>query len=68
VTLLTAAVSGQRLSKQVSVARQQIFNNATVGLNNRRAVFYVVRAEMLYAGGLELSSVEFCMGSCEERT
>jgi hypothetical protein len=35
----TRAVSGQRLGKHVPVAREQILNNATVGLHNGRAVF-----------------------------
>jgi hypothetical protein len=44
----TRAVSGQRLGKHVSVARQQIFNNATVVLQQwNRYVFYVVHAERL---------------------
>jgi hypothetical protein len=37
----TRAVSGQQLGKHVVVGRQQILNNATVGRNNRRAVFYM---------------------------
>jgi hypothetical protein len=43
------AVSGQWCSKHVPVAMQQILNKATAGLNNRRAVFYVVHVEMLQA-------------------
>jgi hypothetical protein len=44
----TKAVSGQRLVKHVPVARQQILNNATVGLQQwKSCVFYVVRAERL---------------------
>jgi hypothetical protein len=43
----TRAVSGQRLGKHVPVAMQQILNNATVGSNNRKIVFYVVLDEML---------------------
>jgi hypothetical protein len=44
----TRAVSGQRLDKHVPVARQQILNKATVGLQEwKSCVFYVVRAEML---------------------
>jgi hypothetical protein len=44
----TSAVSGQRLRKHVPVARQQILNNATVGLQRYMScVFYVVCAEML---------------------
>jgi hypothetical protein len=43
------AVSRQRLGKYVPIARQQFVNNATVGRNKKRAVLYVVRAEMLQA-------------------
>jgi hypothetical protein len=44
----TRAVSGQRLGKHVPFARQQILNNATVGLQQWKSyVFYVVRTEML---------------------
>jgi hypothetical protein len=44
----TRTVSGQQLSKYVPVARQQIINNATVGLQQwKSCVFYVVRAEKL---------------------
>jgi hypothetical protein len=44
----TMDVSGQRLSKHVPVARQQILNNVTVGLQQWKSyVFYVVRTEML---------------------
>jgi hypothetical protein len=44
----TRPVSRQRLGKHVAVARQQILNNATVGLQQwKSCVFYVVRAEML---------------------
>jgi hypothetical protein len=43
-----AAVSGKLLGKHVHVARQQIFNNATVGLQQRKScVLYVVRTEIL---------------------
>jgi hypothetical protein len=42
------SVSGQRLSKHVLTARQQILNNATVLLQQwNRLVIYVVRAERL---------------------
>jgi hypothetical protein len=41
-------VSGQLLGKHVPVAKQQIVNNATVGLQLwKSCVFYVVRAEIL---------------------
>jgi hypothetical protein len=44
----TRDVSGQRVGKHVAVARQQIFNNATVGLQQwKSCVFYVVHAEKL---------------------
>jgi hypothetical protein len=44
----TRDVSGQRFGKHVSVARQQILNNAAVELQHWKSyVFYVVRAEML---------------------
>jgi hypothetical protein len=44
----TRTVSGQRLGKHVPIARQQILNNATVGLQQwNRRVFYVVSAERL---------------------
>jgi hypothetical protein len=44
----TRAFFGQRLGKQIPVARQQILNNATVGLQQwKSCVFYVIRAEML---------------------
>jgi hypothetical protein len=42
------AVSEKRLSKRVPVAKQQMLNNATVGLQQWNSyVLYVVRAEML---------------------
>jgi hypothetical protein len=41
----TRAVSGQQFSKHIPVARQQILNNARVGLT-QSCVFYQVRAEM----------------------
>jgi hypothetical protein len=41
-------VAKQRLGKHVTVARQQIINKATVGLQEwKRSVFYVVRTERL---------------------
>jgi hypothetical protein len=44
----TRAVSGQRFGKHVPAARQQIINNAAVGLQQWKSrFFYVVRAEML---------------------
>jgi hypothetical protein len=44
----TRPVSGQRLLKHVPIARQQINNNATVGLQQwESSVFCVVRAERL---------------------
>jgi hypothetical protein len=44
----TKADSGQRLGKHIPVARQQIVNNATVGLQECESyVFYMVRAEIL---------------------
>jgi hypothetical protein len=44
----TRTDSGQRLAKHVPVARQQILNNATVGLQQCKCwFFHVVRAEML---------------------
>jgi hypothetical protein len=44
----TRAVSEHRLCKHITVARQQIFNNATVRLQKwKSCIFYVVRAEML---------------------
>jgi hypothetical protein len=42
----TRAISGQRLRKHIPVARQQIINNARVGLQ-QSCLFYVVRTEML---------------------
>jgi hypothetical protein len=43
----TRPVSGQRLGEHIAVDRQQILNNATVGLQERKSyVFYVVRARM----------------------
>jgi hypothetical protein len=42
------AVSGQPLSEHIPIARQQILNNATVGLQQgKNCVFYVVGAKML---------------------
>jgi hypothetical protein len=42
------SASGQRFYEHVPVVRQQILNNATVGLQQWKiCVFYVVRAEML---------------------
>jgi hypothetical protein len=38
---------GKRLVEHVPVARQQIINNAKVGLQWKSCVFYVVRVEML---------------------
>jgi hypothetical protein len=44
----TSAVSGQRLRKHVPIAKKQILNNATVGVQQGKScVFYVVGAEML---------------------
>jgi hypothetical protein len=44
----TRAVSRQRLGKHIPVVRQQILNNATVGLQQWKSCdFYVVRAEIL---------------------
>jgi hypothetical protein len=44
----TKAVSGQRLCKHIPVARQQILNNAAVGLQQwKSCVVYVVHVEML---------------------
>jgi hypothetical protein len=44
----TRAVSEQRLGKHIPVARQEIINNATVGLQQwMSCVFYVVIADML---------------------
>jgi hypothetical protein len=44
----TRAISGQRLRKHLSVAKQHIFNNATVGLQQwKSSIFYVIRAEIL---------------------
>jgi hypothetical protein len=43
----TKDVSGQQLSKYVTVARQQILITQQLDYNNGNAVFYVVRAEML---------------------
>jgi hypothetical protein len=45
--ICTRPVSGQRFDKHVPVARLQILNNATVGLQKCSCVFRVVRAEML---------------------
>jgi hypothetical protein len=46
----TRAVSRQRLGKHVPVARQQILNNATFGVQKWKSrVFYVVRFGMLYS-------------------
>jgi hypothetical protein len=42
------AVSGQRLGKHVPVARQHIFNNGKVSLQQwKNCVFYVVHPEIL---------------------
>jgi hypothetical protein len=42
------AVSAQRIGKHVPIARQQILNNATVGLQQLKSgVLYVVRVEKL---------------------
>jgi hypothetical protein len=44
----TRAVIGQPLDKHFSVARQQILNNAAVGIQQwKSCVFYVVCAEIL---------------------
>jgi hypothetical protein len=44
----TTAVSEQRFGKHVPIARQQILNNASVGLQQwKSCVFYMVGAEML---------------------
>jgi hypothetical protein len=43
----TMAVSGQWLGKHVPVSRQQIINNATIGLEKwKSCVFYEVRVEI----------------------
>jgi hypothetical protein len=45
----TRHVSGQRLGKQVPIARRQILNTATAGLQQwKRCVFYVVLADIQY--------------------
>jgi hypothetical protein len=42
-------VPWQQLSKHVPVAKQQILNNSTVGLQQyKEGVFYAVCSEMLY--------------------
>jgi hypothetical protein len=44
----TSAISGQQPGKHVPFARQQILNNAKVGLQQwKSCVFYVVRADRL---------------------
>jgi hypothetical protein len=44
----TRPISGQRVGKHVPIARQQILNNATAGLQQwKGCVFYVVRADRL---------------------
>jgi hypothetical protein len=64
----TRAVYGQRLRKHVLVARQQMLNNETDGLQQwKGCVFYVVRAEMLYARD-KVTYSPFCTGVCEGRT
>jgi hypothetical protein len=57
----TRALSGQWLSKHVPIARQQILNNATVGLQQwRSSVFCMVHVERLKGRqGLELSQLSF---------
>jgi hypothetical protein len=68
------AVCGLQLCKHVPVARQQILNNATVGLQQcKSCVFYMVRAKRLQArrdSKLSQLSVEsqFRTGVCEEGT
>jgi hypothetical protein len=54
VPLETATVSGQRLGKHVLVASQQILNNATVGPNNRKAVFSMWSVLRYYKQGTKL--------------
>jgi hypothetical protein len=64
----TRAISGQLLSKHVLVARQQILNNAIVGLQQwKSSVFYVVRAEMSQGKDKSVDN-QFCTGVCEENT
>jgi hypothetical protein len=44
----TRADSGQQLGEHFPVSRRQIFNNATVRLQQMKSyVFYVIRSEML---------------------
>jgi hypothetical protein len=67
----TTAVSGQRLDKHVPVARRQILNNATVGLQQwKNCVLYVVCDEVIGETRFEAWSVEseFCTGICDEKT
>jgi hypothetical protein len=47
--LIILIILGEWLRKHVPVEKQQILNNATAGRNNRRTVFFVVRAELLQA-------------------
>jgi hypothetical protein len=48
----TRAVSGERICKHISIARQQILNNETVGLQQWKSfVFYVMHAEMFKRQG-----------------
>jgi hypothetical protein len=50
--------NGRDENDRTPVSRQQIINNATVGPQWKSCVFYVVRAEGLYARrGLELSNI-----------
>jgi hypothetical protein len=57
--IITRAVSGQWLGKQVPVARQQILNKATIGLQRwKSCVSYVVHAKMLQARD-KVSLVQF---------
>jgi hypothetical protein len=62
------SVSGQRHSKHVPIAMQQILNKATVGRNNRRAVFSMWSVLRCYRQGTKSADSKICMGVCEEMT
>jgi hypothetical protein len=63
------AVSRQRLGKHVPVARQQILNNATVGLQQWKTECFLCRpCRDIISKGHKVSVVQFYRGVCEERT
>jgi hypothetical protein len=67
----TSAVSGQRLDKQVPVARQQILTYAKVrklNYKSGRTVFSTWFVLRCYKEGTNSVDSQFCTGLCEERT